>query len=158
MDIKVLIQYEIYWPQDTSDDCNSTYGSYSRACVIPDSYLTGCYALKNSTERFLYNDQHGNLKITIYDEDILSDDFIDIFVPKAKWYDPLKCGVQSIVISSSVRTAYFKITVSSEVTVPSLSPTLGPTSYPMRRETHTPTISPTKNPTISLTNIECGIN
>ena len=104
MDIKVLVDDDIYWPQNIQEDCSSIYGSYDGSCVIPDSALLGiCYELSNPIELPLNVDVVGAvvddeeednesggivsqvsnnpIKVTVYDEDIFSDDYIDIFVP-----------------------------------------------------------------------------
>lgn len=70
MDIKVLVQDELYWPRNTSLDCLETYGSYDGSCVIPDTSLMGCFALSNSVQ-IEFNETFAppeQLKITIYDD------------------------------------------------------------------------------------------
>ena len=98
MDIKLLVNDEIYWPQNTRDDCSPIYGSYDGSCVIPDTSLMGvCYQISNPIELPLHvpttvvaeeeqeqepSTHNKNIKVTIYDEDIFTDDYIDIFVPQ----------------------------------------------------------------------------
>jgi hypothetical protein len=96
MDIKVLFDNQQYWPRDVQADCPDGK-NYKEACVISDTFLmVGCYELNNPAALAIGTEE-GNLleprdlKITIYDEDIGTDDFLDIFVPLDDWYFPSNC-------------------------------------------------------------------
>jgi hypothetical protein len=130
LDIKILIEDEVYWPQDVLADCSSTYGSYQGSCVIPDTSLTGCFPLANSIQQtFAYPlpntvSSRGSLKVTIYDVDIVSDDFIDILVPNGDWYNPTTCEDYEFETTAEKNSARIKMTVTSQdAATPSASPT-----------------------------------
>lgn len=119
MDIKVLIGGELYWPQNATEDCNEIYGSYDGSCVIPDTLLTGCFELTNNIEWAIDGEPTSDLKVTIYDEDLFSDDYIDIVLPKDQWYFGNECDKFTQVINSTARSAFFHMTVTSEIAPPS---------------------------------------
>lgn len=153
MDLKVLIQDEQYWPSNTRQDCD--YGSYSGACEIPDDLLLGkCYELKNHAEKVYYRDPK-DLKITIYDEDFFSDDFIDMYLPDG-WYDAGECGEQSLTVTADTKDAtYVQMVITSEETIPTDAPSMSPTQIPTVPPTPLPTVAATAPPTPSPTT-ECG--
>jgi len=143
MDIKILIEDELYWPQDVRTDCSSTYGSYQGSCVIPDTSLMGCFPLTNSIQHTFDHplpdtvSSRGSLKVTIYDIDIFSDDFIDVLVPNSDWYDPQTCEEYTIEAASTRTSARIKMVVtSSDSATPSASPTF----------TRSPVITPSPTP------------
>lgn len=125
MEIKILVNDTLHWPQNTREDCLSEYGSYSGACVIPDTSLMGCFPLANSipmefglpAEVGTFSSSNNNdqqrqqlppasaFKITIYDEDIFSDDFIDFFLAREDWYFPNECEEQEIIVTESFGTS-----------------------------------------------------
>jgi len=129
MDIKVLIGGQLYWPQNVTADCNEIYGSYAGSCVIPDALLTDCFELTNSIEWAIDGEATSDLKVTIYDEDIFSDDYIDIVLPKDQWYNGNECDEFTQVFNSTSRSAFFRMTVSSEI-APTTTATDGPVVVP----------------------------
>mmetsp|Transcript_5482 Transcript_5482/g.8042 ORF Transcript_5482/g.8042 Transcript_5482/m.8042 type:complete len:401 (-) Transcript_5482:155-1357(-) len=144
LDIKILIEDEVYWPQDVLSDCSSTYGSYKGSCVIPDTSLTGCFPLANSIQQNFVHplpntvSSRGSLKITIYDVDILSDDFIDILVPNSDWYDPITCEDYEFEATAEKNSARIKMTVTSR---DSATPSASPTFTKSPAVTSSPTLS-----------------
>jgi len=93
MELKVLINDLPYWPQRPERDCLEAYGaSGGDACIIPDSSLTGCFALQNSIEvAFTEENVDEAVKVTIYDKDFFADDILDILAPTVEWFRPNKC-------------------------------------------------------------------
>ena len=134
MDIKLLVNDDQYWPQNVLQDCLPDYGSYYDTCVIPDSTLMiGCFALPNPIDLVMSEDDDAPpLKVTIYDKDIITDDFLDIIIPKEDWWyfpdDSESCHLreQSLEFQTgnSRSSARIKMTVVAGETVDSLSPNL----------------------------------
>lgn len=92
MDIKVLLDSEQYWPRDLGADCDGK--TYKEACVIPDTYLMNtCFSLKSPGKLSFGTEASParDLKVTIYDEDIGTDEFLDVLVPVRDWYFPSNC-------------------------------------------------------------------
>jgi hypothetical protein len=122
LDIKILVDDEQYWPKDLRLDCLETFGSYEGSCVIPDTSLIGCFELKNAIKMDLNSSKEDLgpaadfLKVTIYDEDVFTDDFIDILVPKSDWYFPHNCEPLELAqfAASSRSAAHVLMTITSE--------------------------------------------
>jgi len=114
MDIKVLVNDKLYWPQQVQRDCLEEYGSYEDSCVIPDTTLIGCFQLRNSIELPFGLDGasiEDQIKVTIYDVDIFSDDIIDILIPKEEWYRPTLCEKKEFEFQARKSSARIKMVV-----------------------------------------------
>lgn len=114
LEIRVLIDDQLYWPLDTSTDCNSSRGE---SCVIQDtSLLTGCYPLKNNVAyRFDEPPTESSLEVTVVEVDTYFNDDLSIFVPNMEWFDPEECEEQTI-LANSFAGASLKMEITSEVT------------------------------------------
>lgn len=113
MDIKVLADNDLYWPQNVTLDCGP-YDSYSGSCVIPDtSLMDRCYTLDNAIDIPLETPSMSSLlKVTIYDVDIFSDDFIDIFIERSELHFPNECEQHDLEFNASNgRSARVKVTI-----------------------------------------------
>ncbi|KAL3929297.1 MAG: hypothetical protein SGBAC_012274 [Bacillariaceae sp.] len=156
MDLKVLINDELYWPRDTRTDCVA--GSYAGGCEIDDSLLiNACFELRNSIEQVYHNrGESDNIMLTIYDEDLWRDDRIDTNVPNDEWYNPVDCGVQELNVTGAGGELY-RLLVTSEETVPTAAPSNSPSRPPSLSPTKSPTGQPTIAPTSSPTS-KCGFS
>jgi len=153
MDIKIFVQDDLYWPQNVVNDCD--YGSYSKACKIPDGLITNkCFQLKNSIE-LLYRSKPtaDMLKITIYDEDTFLDDSFDISIPTDDWFDRQQCEERSFDVPSTKNLAHFVMTVRSEPKYPTMAPTRYTTEVPTL--SNIPTSIPTRFPSVSPSEAGC---